>query len=110
MLRNIILTVLLCFAIYGCAKTENASPERKEPAVKNDVIATVGNDAITVSDYEEEMAMLPPVYRSMAISNKQQFMDSLINKHLLLEEAKSRHLENNENVKKLLLKAKDEII
>ncbi len=117
----IILTILLCLAVFGCAKTENVNPKVKEAAEKSrvsqtgektqdDAIVTVGGNVITVSDYEEEMAMLPPVYRSMAISNKQQFLDSLINKHLLSEEAKRRHLENNDNVKKLLLRAKDEIM
>lgn len=108
-----ILTVLLCFAILlGCAKTAGVSQKAAGTGEKknDEVIVTVGKDAITVSDYEEEMAMLPPVYRGMAMANKQQFLDSLINKHLLSAEAKSRHLENNNNVKKLVAKAQDEIM
>ena len=108
----VILAVLLCISLFGCAKPESKSLKAKPEDVKmrDEVIATVGSDVITVSDYEEEMAMLPPVYRSMAISNKQQFLDSLVNKHLLSEEARKRHLENSDNVKKLLAKAKDEIM
>ncbi|MBU4376827.1 MAG: peptidyl-prolyl cis-trans isomerase [Candidatus Omnitrophica bacterium] len=110
------LSILLCFIAYGCAKKTDQTPIRGQAAEKGglvkvgEVVASVGGENITISEYEEEMAMLPPMYRSMAISNKQQFVDSLINKHLLLGEAKRRHLENNENVKKLLSKAKDEIM
>lgn len=111
-----VLLVLLCLTAYGCAE-KSAMPPNVEPAAEkskamkgDDVVAVIGDRDITVSEYEQEVAMLPPVYRGIAISNKRQFLDSLINKQLLLEEAKRLHLENNENVKKLFLRAKDEIM
>jgi len=109
------LLFALCLVISGCAKKSAVNPPAKEAKAakeknKGEVIATVGGQTITAEEYKEEMALLPPVYRAMASSNQQQFIDSLINKRLLLQEAKKRRLENNENVKKLLEKAKDEIM
>lgn len=119
LIKNVLsasLSVLLCFAGCSCARSAGTTLSADQTAEKggaaklDDVLVAVGNEDITIGDYEEEVAMLPPVYRNMAISNKRQFLDSLINKHLLLGEAKKRHLENNENVQKLLSKAKDEIM
>ncbi|MDD5681459.1 MAG: peptidyl-prolyl cis-trans isomerase [Candidatus Omnitrophica bacterium] len=114
------LVFMFCLGIYGCAgkaSTTTTPPAKEAKAAEGvkaksagDTIATIGEDAITIEEYKEEMALLPPVYRAMASSNQQQFIDSLVNKHLLLAEAKKRHLENSENVKRLLEKAKDEIM
>ncbi len=113
-LRILLFAVVFCIGASGCAKKATiGAPSEKTTVPKakaGDVLAMIGTDTITTEEYKEEIALLPPVYRAMAASNKQQFMDSLINKHLLLEEAKKRHLENSANVRKLLEKAKDEII
>jgi len=108
----LLLAAAFCLGTYGCAKKNTASvPAEKAARSKTgDILATIGTDTITTEEYKEEIALLPPVYRAVAASNKQQFVDSLINKHLLLEEARKRHLENNANVKKLLEKAKGEIM
>lgn len=110
---SLCIAVVFCLGVYGCAKknTLNVLPAGKAAGSKTgDVLVTIGTDTVTTEEYKEEIALLPPAYRAMAASNKQQFVDSLINKHLLLEEARKLHLENNANVKKLLEKAKDEIM
>lgn len=105
------LAAVFCIGVSGCAQNNpSGAPEGAAGKRSREVLASIGADTITMEEYKEEIALLPPVYRAMATSNKQQFVDSLINKHLLLGEAVKRHLEKNENVKKLLEKAKEEIM
>ena len=74
------------------------------------VLARAGGIAITTDGYMEEFAKLPPRYKDIANLHKEEFLESLINKHLLLEEAKRKKLQNSEIVNKLVQDAKEEIM
>lgn len=107
-------------ASLGCGKREGADSNISGGAIKEiedsskpasgEILATIGEEIITVDDYRKEIAMLPPNYRTLASQNKKQMLEGLINKHLLLREAERKNLQNSENVKRLFEKVKEEII
>ena len=79
--------------------------------LKNEeILATIRDEVITIDDYKKEIAMLPPSYRALANQNKKQMLEGLINKQLLLQEAKRKNLQNSENVIRLFEKVKEEIM
>ena len=107
-LKHRIVTILsgLIFAsillVYGCGRNEKPKEE--------EILVRVGDSVITTAEYKEELTMLPPNYRNIADMYKDQFLESLISKRLLLQEAKRKNLENSEAVKKFTQRAKEEIM
>lgn len=99
---------LVVFTIVsGCGRKETAEQSK----LKNEeIVAWVGKEAITINDYKNELAMLSPSYRGIANLDKNRFLESLINKRLLLQEAKTKNLQNSENVKRLFQRIKEEIM
>jgi len=98
---------LASLIISGCGKKEAAKPNKPQD---DKILATVGDKVITIDDYKEEYAILPASYRDAVNFNKTQFLESLINKHLLFQEAKKKGIENSKDVKRLLKKVEEEII
>ena len=99
------------FFVYGCGKEVKEKSARQENRPKNEeILARIGDKVITSNEYREEITMLPANYKGIANLHKDQFLESLISKHLLLQEAKRKNLQNNEDVKKLFKRAKEEIM
>lgn len=101
------LFLLVLTVASGCGRGETARPPMTEPG---EILAKVGEDIITVDDYKKEFALLPESYRDFTDLHKRRFLESIINKHLLLQEAKRRDLQKSENVTRLLEKVKEEIM
>ena len=103
---------------YGCGKgrSTDVNPEEtlkgtvKDKPKNEEILAWIGNDVITSEEYKEEFAILLPTYRNVAVQYKDQFLQSLINRHLLLQEAKRKNLQESETVKRLIERAKEEIM
>jgi len=93
-------------ACYGCGKRT----EDKVTADKNKVVARVGDEVVTVDEYIEELAALPPRQQEMIRQHRNEFLNSLIERHLLLREAKRKNLERDENVLRYLKRAKEELM
>lgn len=107
-IRRFALSLLFVIVVTsGCARKETVEIDK---AKNEEILARIGEDIITINDYKEEFAMLPSSYRDVAYQNKRNFLDNLINKRLLLQEAKRKHFENSESVRKLFQKVKEEII
>lgn len=114
-----LLFLAILAAPLGCGKREGADLTLSSDAIKGiegsikptgQILATIGEEIITVDDYKKEIAMLPPDYRILASQNKTNMLEGLINKHLLLQEARRKNLQNSENVNRLFEKVKEEII
>ncbi len=113
------LALLVSFVlVQGCGKGRSAdvNPEgtlkstvKKKPK-NEEILAWIGNDVITSEEYKEEFAMLSPTYRNVAVQYKDQLLESLISRHLLLQEAKRKNLQDSETVKKLIERTKEEIM
>lgn len=106
--NTIAFYLFLIFAItFGCGRKGAIEPTKPK---SEEILARVGEEVITTNDYKEEFAMLPPSYRNVARLGRDELLENLINKRLLLQEAKRRNLENSENVKRLFNKVKEEIM
>ena len=84
-----LIFVAFLFA-YGCGKETGAKlkADTAEPdgRPKNEeILVRIGDDIITTADYKVEFTMLPPTYRNVVRLRKDQFLESLINKYLLLQ-------------------------
>ncbi len=106
----VLAAIGLCF--YGCSgKKATESVSKKASSVdKKDVIASVGDEVITKQEFEDEIQSLPQAYQAIAKQNRKEFLNSLVNKKLLIAEAKKENLENSPEVKKYMEKAKDELM
>lgn len=106
----VLVLFVMVFVFFGCAKQAPQTPQTEKAALSKDIMATIGNDVITTKDFEEEIQNLPPAYQTIAKQNKKEFLNSLINKKLLIAEAKKKNLENSPEVKKFMEKAKEELM
>ena len=87
--------------------------EREEWApdeTPENVLATIDGDIITVEAYKREMASLSPQYKPLSPDDKAQFLDAVINKTILLKEAKKENLHREKEVADLIRKMEEEII
>ncbi|MFH1406761.1 MAG: peptidylprolyl isomerase [Candidatus Omnitrophota bacterium] len=91
--------LLSSLVIAGCGNAKGSN-----------IIATVGNKVITKSEFNREIAKLPPPYQKIANARPQEFLDELILEELLINEAKTRGLENNPEVRELFNEAKSKIL
>lgn len=67
---------------------------------KSTVLATVNGEAIISEMLSRELENLPAQYREAFKNDKEEFLNQLIIKEILLQEAKRQELEKNEQVKK----------
>ncbi len=103
MARNLIL-LFLCVsvaAMAGCGK---------ESQHKTGVLAQVGDEVITVGDFEEKIARLPDNLRPLAENNKEAFLDNLVAEILLYNEALDKGVADNKETKELLVEARRKIM
>jgi peptidyl-prolyl cis-trans isomerase C len=87
------LTVLLLFAFIACAKRE----EQKGP-----YLAKIGSAKITAADLEREVKNLPQFAQKLfeGSEGKQKFLDELIKKELLYQEAVKKGLDKDAEFKR----------
>lgn len=87
-MKKIVVFTLSMFLLFACAKKE----ERKGA-----YLAKVGNVEITQADFERELKGLPDFAQKMfeGSSGKEKFLDELIKKEMLYQEAVKRGLEKD---------------
>ncbi len=69
---------------------------------KDEVLATVGDQTVTLSEYKLALANLPENYRVLATTTKgkRQILDNLVKKTLLVQDAEARGLAKDKELKK----------
>ncbi|MFA5275449.1 MAG: hypothetical protein WC417_00955 [Candidatus Omnitrophota bacterium] len=80
----LIFFILIVVTAAGCVKKPDASQ----------IVAEVNNYQVTIDDFRQEAAM------SMSAASKEQILQNIINKELLLEEAQKMNLDKNKNFMK----------
>ncbi len=87
-MRRVTVLILTVFLFFACAKKK----EEKEP-----YLAKVGNIKITQADFEREFKNLPDFAQKMfeGSSGKERFLDELIKKELLYQEALKKGLDRD---------------
>lgn len=85
-----IFALLICSLLIlgGCKK-------------EGDIVAKVGNDAITVEDFSERLMAAPPAYQAYINTEpgRKQFVDMLVKEKLILESAKQAGINKREEYK-----------
>jgi peptidyl-prolyl cis-trans isomerase C len=92
--------IIACVVMgFGCARK-----------AQKDVVATVNGKPITITMINEKIARLPQYYQTFAAQHKKEIVDEIIVEELLYEEAKSRKLHNDPDIKELISDAKRKIL
>ena len=102
MKRNIIIITLLMFSasLTGCGKAPT----------EETVLVSIGETNITVSDFNERIANLPPRYKEIIVNRKDEYLEELINNTLLYQEAVRQGLDKDNDVLRVIEEAKKKII
>lgn len=84
------------------SKTTSATEEKKPSASSGPYLAKVGGKAITEEDVKDELKALPPQVRTMFLSEGGVggFIDELVKKELLYQEAGKKGFEGSDRLKK----------
>jgi peptidyl-prolyl cis-trans isomerase C len=92
----VLFLVILLVAFLGCDKQPGAQ--------KGPYLAKVGNAKITQADFEREMENLPPFAQKLfeGKGGKEKFLDELIKKELIYQEALKKGLDKDAEFKKKL--------
>ncbi len=97
---NLIKTLIFLFFSFilcGCADSSF-------------ILARLNNKVITLKDFENRIAKLPPRYQEVIKRRKIDYLNNLIDEELLFEEAKRRRIEEDSQIKELLFEAKKKIL
>jgi thioredoxin 1 len=83
-----ILAVVIAVGVFGYFKLFAWNPERQKIAVIND-------RSITVAQFGREMAKIPAPYQDMLREEPKQFLEQLVLKEILLQEAERQGMKND---------------
>ena len=89
------------YALPGCGRV---------PVEEEEVLVTIGDTRITVSDFEERVANLPEMYREIAQRRKDLYIREIINDTLLYQEAVRKGLDRDEEVQRVIEEAARKIL
>jgi peptidyl-prolyl cis-trans isomerase C len=95
-MKKAVLFLLVVFTLSACGKTQTGD--------KADYLAKVGNARITQADLEKEMQNLPDYAQSMfeGKEGKKRFLDEVIKKEILYQEAVKKGLDQSPEFKQKL--------
>lgn len=111
-MKKVIIAVLLVVFVFGCNKKATSQESTTTSAKKGDVVVEVGDVKLTEEDVKEELAAIPPQLQPYVATKegKKEFIESLVKRELLYQEAKAKGIENSEKVKKDLEKIKKRLL
>ena len=76
-----VLGVIIAAGVFGYLKFFAWNPERQK-------LATINDRKITVAQFERELAKVPPPYQEVLREEPNQFLEQLVLKEVLLQEAR----------------------
>lgn len=93
-MKRFLLLLLSLAIVFSCAKKEDAK-------TKTTYLAKVGNSTITEADLERELKSIPPFAQQLFTGKegKQKFLEELIKKELLYQEALKKGLDKEPDYK-----------
>ncbi|MBN1207882.1 MAG: peptidyl-prolyl cis-trans isomerase [Myxococcaceae bacterium] len=93
------VAVGLC-AASGC----NDKPQAPAPEVHGEIVATVGDEAITREEFEAKLAEQPPFIRTRlsAPEKKKEFLENQVRLKMMAQEAMRRGLESDPEVREMI--------
>jgi peptidyl-prolyl cis-trans isomerase C len=102
--RRAFLCVLICGLVLSSCQREplvsSGTSPAKKPMKQGSILAKVGNEIITVADFENELRTLPQYTRKRmnSVEEKKRHLDKMIDEMLLLQEAEKRGLSQNQEL------------
>jgi len=95
-----VIAASLLMLVAGCSRDTAANRTND----KSPVLAEVNGSPITVDMFKSETDTLPPQVRQMLSDDetKKKFLDEVINKELLVQQARKEGLENDPDYKKIM--------
>lgn len=108
-LMGAVFCAALLLFTYGCDKKPAAG---KPAAEKSPVLVVVNNADITLDDYREEAAALSPAAQSVLVEPeaRNKFLDNLVAKRLLVQQALKAGLDKDPEVVKRLNQTRDNLV
>ncbi|MEE8359619.1 MAG: peptidylprolyl isomerase [Candidatus Omnitrophota bacterium] len=98
-----ILLCMIAMTIIGCGKA-------KGPMDDGTIVATIGDETITLAAFEERLDKLPDSIRSIAKANKAAYLENLVVEDLLYKEAVRKGLDKDEDIVMLFEEARKRIL
>ncbi len=103
--KTLFLCLVVCVSLLSSCKPQTGeapgtSPSKGTADKKGPVLAKVAGEIITVGDFEHELGSLPEYTqkRMETAEQKQKHLDKMIDEILLLQEAKKRELDRDEEI------------
>ena len=110
-LKNIYrsLLILAAILIMGCAASNKHSLQNSPP---QDILAKVGDNIITLSEFEEKINAVPPQYRQKFKSEEQKakFLERLVETALFSLEARAEKIDREKTIESRIQDAVDSIL
>ena len=110
MSKKMYLGMGVSFLIIGLLAFTGCEKAKSKPAAKKDVVATVGNEVITMQDLDARIAKMPSYYQTMLKDRKKDVLEDMVLEILFYNEAKKRGLQNDKEVKEMLEEAQKKIM
>jgi thioredoxin 1 len=83
-----VLVIMIAAGVFGYLKLFTWNPERQK-------IAVINHRSITVAQFGRELAKIPAPYQQMLREEPKQFLDQLVLKEILLQEAERQGMKSN---------------
>lgn len=98
--------------LTACEKGKTGEDKKAETGKEAAVLATVNGKDITVEDFAVEAMRLQPAERQALADpeNQKTFLDTLVNKQIVIQEAQKKGIEKDPEVIKRLKPIKDELV
>jgi peptidyl-prolyl cis-trans isomerase C len=112
-MRSTAFAIALLLAATGPALAQEAKKGvegAKPPQPEKVILATVNGTDITLSQFYEAVEALPPTQQYVALQNRPEFLDSLVKRELVYQDARERQLESKPEVASLLAKLQKEVL
>jgi len=111
-MKRLLVVVFMIVFVFGCNKKATSQENVTASAAKGNVVIEVGTAKITDEDIKAELEALPTQLKPYVATKegKKEFIESLVKRELLYQEAKAKGLENSEKVKQDLEKIKKRLL
>lgn len=100
-LKNCFMILVFSLLLFGCGKVE----EDNSPT-----LALIGEQRVSLSDFNKRISHLPERYRRLARKHKKEYLEEFINDTLLYQEALREGIDQDEEVQRVIEEARRKII
>jgi peptidyl-prolyl cis-trans isomerase C len=110
--RILLIVPALALILPACSKKEKAGAPASKIEGGSEVVATYGDKKLTLDQFGAEVEKLPPQVKPLlsAPDRRKQFLENFVLSQLLIEEAKKKGLDKDEEIKNQLEEMKKRLL